>query len=377
LRIDIFAHLCQDAFKNTKIFNMSKWLMLVFFTFITSNILWAQRNKLEVRGTGSAIYLEHVVTPKENFYSVGRMFNINPKELAEYNHLHFASGLNIGQVLKIPLSKNNFTQEQTAAANEALIPIYHTVTAGETLYRLGVNYDKVSLASLKNWNHLTTDALSVGMPMIIGFLKVDKEQSPLANEEPMVSVPVSQPAVTQRPTPAQQPAATQQSELKGKDEEKTAVVNPVSKEATAVSATPTSQAEPAPQNNENKTSATITPTSTSTAGSGASTGYFKNLYERQTTGKSIIDKNGTAGVFKSTSGWQDAKYYCFSNDAAAGTILKVTNAATGKSVYAKVLDAIPDISQNDGLVTVISNAAAEQLGAGTDKFDCTVTFARQ
>ncbi len=123
--------------------------MLVFFTFITSNFLWAQQNNLEIKGTGSSMYVEHVVTPKENFYSVGRMFNINPKELASFNHLHFASGLNIGQVLKIPLSKNNFTQQEIAQPNEALIPVYHTVTSGETLYRLGVNYNKVSLASLK------------------------------------------------------------------------------------------------------------------------------------------------------------------------------------------------------------------------------------
>ncbi len=42
---------------------MSKWLMLVFFTFITGNVLRAQQNKLEIKGTGSAIYVEHVSYP--------------------------------------------------------------------------------------------------------------------------------------------------------------------------------------------------------------------------------------------------------------------------------------------------------------------------
>ncbi len=140
--------------------------------------------------------------------------------------------------------------------------------------------------------------------------------------------------------------------------------------------------QPAPEN----TGLTITPTNTgtnttntatNTATDNTTAGYFKNLYERQTAGTTTIDKTGTAGVFKSTSGWQDKKYYCFSNDAAAGTILKITDNATGKSVYAKVLDAVPDISQNDGLVAVISNAAADELGAGENKFDCSLTFARQ
>jgi len=359
-------------FKNTKILNMSKWLMLVFFTFIVSNTLWAQQNRLEIKGTGTSIYIEHVVTPKENFYSVGRKFNVNPKELASFNHLHFASGLNIGQVLKIPLSKNNFTQQEIAAANEALIPVYHTVAAGETLYRLGVNYNKVSLASLKSWNHLTSDALSVGMPMIIGFLKVDKEQSPLANEhQTMAHIVAPEPAVIQQAT------VTQKSDVKGKDEQESAEVKPAKTQTAQLSSLPVSQTQQPPASEANNGNLTVTPTSTGTVSTDPSTGYFKNLYERQINNKTTIDKNGTAGIFKSTSGWQDAKYYCFSNDAGAGTILKITNTSTGKSVYAKVLDAIPDISQNDGLLTVISNAAAEQLGAGTDKFDCTVTFAKQ
>ena len=336
---------------------MSKWLMLVFFTFITSNLLWAQQTKLEIKGTGPSIYLEHVVTPKENFYSVGRTFNINPKELAAYNHLHFASGLNIGEVLKIPLTKTNFTQEEVAKANEVLIPIYHTVNAGETLYRLGVNYNKVSLASLKKWNNLTSDGLSVGTPMIIGFLKVNKDQSSLAKGQPMENVAVA-------PQAKEEKSAEIKSEKTGTTQASTAVN--------------TEPEQPKPQATAvSNTNITVTPTNTAANSSNISTGYFKNLYEKQTTVSSITDKNGIAGVFKSTSGWQDSKYYCFCNDAAAGTILKITYNATGKSVYAKVLDAIPDISQNDGLITVISNAAAEQLGAADNKFDCTISFARQ
>ncbi len=337
---------------------MSKWLMLVFFTFTTSSILWAQQDNLEIKGTGSSLYVEHIVTPKENFYSVGRMFNINPKELASYNHLHFASGLNIGQVLKIALSKNNFTQEEIAQPNEALVPVYHTVTAGETLYRLGVNYNKVSLASIKKWNHLMSDELSVGHRMIVGFLKVDKEQSSLANEHPMANVQIA-------PEPKEEKPVEKSPEIKT---ETTQTVQATTPENTKT--TETKPEAPQPQN----TALTVTPTNNSTNGS---EGYFKNLYERQINGKTTIDKSGTAGVFKSTSGWQDEKFYCFSNDASAGTVLKITNNTTGKSVYAKVLDAIPDISQNDGLITVISNAAAEKLGAGYNKFDCIVSFARQ
>jgi LysM repeat protein len=333
---------------------MFKWLMVVFFSFVASNFLLAQQNKFEIKGSGSNVYIEHTVTPKENFYSVGRMYNVNPKELASFNHLHFASGLNIGQVLKIPLDKNNFTQVESAAVNETLIPLYHTVASGETLYRLGVNYNKVPLSSLKRWNRLSSDELSVGHPMIIGFLKVDKTQSSLAKKNSIANV---------QNTPEPKTEITTETQLQ----------KPVSD----ISSAPEKTEVPAtkPQVPAARTSSSISVTTNNNPD--FSGGYFKNLYEQQTANKSTIDKSGSGSVFKSTSGWHDKKYYCFSNDAVAGTVLKITDNATGKSVYAKVLDAIPDISQNEGLITVISNAAADALGAGENKFDCVVSFAKQ
>ncbi len=329
---------------------MSKWLMVIFFTFITSNFLFAQNN-LEIKGTGKDLYIEHVVAPKESLYSVGRMYNVNPAALAAFNHVKLTSGLSIGDNIKIPLEKNNFAQSENAAANEVLIPVYHTVAPGETLYRLGVNYDKVPLASLKKWNQLSSDAVKVGTPMIVGFLKVDKAQSPLASGQSKVPNEVA--AVTPK-------------------EEK-----PAAKTAEVVE-------QPASVPRENDSSKPVinqTPSdSQTTVGSKSSVnfsgGYFKNLYSQQSANKTSTADAGSAGVFKSASGWQDGKYYCFNNQASPGTVLKVTNNATGKIVYAKVLDAIPDIKQNSGLVLVISNAAAEELGATNNKFDCVITYTK-
>ena len=70
------------------------------------------------------------------------------------------------------------------------------------------------------------------------------------------------------------------------------------------------------------------------------------------------------------------KYYCFNNNAVAGTVVKITNIATGKSVYAKVLDVIPDIKQNEGLSVILSNAAANELGAGENNFSCILSFGK-
>ena len=100
------------------------------------------------------------------------------------------------------------------------------------------------------------------------------------------------------------------------------------------------------------------------------------MYNDQAEKKSPVNETGSAGVFKSTSGWQDGKYYCFNNEAPPGAIIKVTDNVTNKSVYAKVLDAIPDIKQNSGLTIILSNAAAEELGAGDTKFDCALSYVK-
>lgn len=330
---------------------MIKSLLLVLFTFITSGILFAQQNDLEIQGTAENFYVEHTVSPKENFYSIGRTYNVNPKELASYNHLHFQSGLDIGQIMKIPLTKTNFNQSTKVEPNYALVPVYHTVVAGETLYRLGVNYNKVSLAYLKKWNNMSTDAVSVGSKMIIGYLKVDKNLSSLENKG----------------------SNTASNEVVKEQKESNPVLPP--KPQPAPSQPQVAENIPASQPNaQTKKTAQPAAAIVEKSNGGFSGGFFKQLYTEQTGNKANQNKNGTGGVFKSTSGWQDGKYYCFSNDATAGTVLKITNNSTGKSIFAKVLDTIPLIQQNEGLIVVISNAAASELGAGDNRFDCVVNF---
>jgi LysM repeat protein len=296
------------------------------------------------------------VAPKETLYSVARLYNSSPRELAAYNHLCIQSGLQVGQNLKVSLDKNNFTQSGIKAKNEALIPVYHTIASGETLYRLGVNYNKVPLPSLKKWNHLSSDEVTVGTAMVVGYLKVDKTQSALAQH-----------GITPATQVATAPVKTETPSVKPTE---------VTTENTSAINGPTPKTEkPVTTPVVNEPTITATPV-TSKGNINSSGGYFKNLYNQQTANKTPLNGNGSAGVFKSTSGWQDGKYYCFYNDAAPGAILKITNNASGKSVYAKVLDAIPDIKQNVGLLVVISNAAAEGLGPAEDKFECTISYVK-
>ena len=71
-----------------------------------------------------------------------------------------------------------------------------------------------------------------------------------------------------------------------------------------------------------------------------------------------------------------SKYYCLHNSATQGSIVKITNNSNGKIIYAKVLDVIPDIKQNNGVIIRISNAAAAELGTGENQFECTLSYSK-
>ena len=338
---------------------MVKCLSILLCCFLVAKVSTGQKTTLIAEGTTPDLYLLHHVKPKQNFYSIGRMYNVSPKEISAYNHLQFENGLAIGQTIKIPLSATNFSQGTNDESSESLIPVYHEVQPKEGLFRISIKYNKVPMTTIKKWNHLASDNVGAGTKLIIGYLKVNPSESTLGKPQSESENIVSQnnPASSETLKTNAEPGQSQSN----------------------VSQNPK---QPVPQNSPDKTttsqkddpkSSTTTVNNTGTVSSGA--GYFKSLYNEQVAQKSLVSETGSAGVFKSTSGWQDEKYYCFSNDAPSGTVIKVTNNVTGKSVYAKVLDVIPDIEQNSGLNIIVSNAAAQQLGAG-EKFDCALTFVK-
>jgi len=102
-------------------------------------------------------------------------------------------------------------------------------------------------------------------------------------------------------------------------------------------------------------------------------GTFEDLYALQASKKSREKKWGQAATFKSTSGWQDKKYYVLINDVRPGTILKISS-SDNKVIYAKVLGSMPEMKENNGLLLRISNAAASNLGIIDPKFPVQITY---
>ncbi len=308
---------------------MVKYILSVLICFFTLHTVSAQKKELLVRKDDNNLYLDHKVVAKETFYSVGRLYNLNPKTIASFNKLNMDKGLNIDQKIKIPLNDSNFTQQDDNGT-----PVYYKVKENDGLLKVSNAHKNVPLKNLRKWNNIQGDIIAEGSKLIIGFLvtkesiaSADPQKKPVEKieEKPEVKIPVEE----------------------KKPEEKTEPTKPepvvIKEEPKIVTADP---------------------------------GFFKSFFEKQVK-ISPLTKNETvtSGIFKTTSGWQDGKYYLLIDKVPPGTIIKVVNPANNLFIFAKVLGEMSGIRQNEGLNIRISNAGASVLQVNEqDKFIVKVVY---
>jgi len=324
---------------------------------------------LIIQGSSPNLHLVHTVVAKENWYSIGRMYNLSPKELAPYNKTSIEKPLAIGQLLRIPLTAGNFSQNEKKLPDETFIPLYHIVSEKEGMYRVSVNYNKVPADNLKKWNNLSSDQLKNGTRLIVGYLKVKGDQSPFASGgSNKITVGGSSPVAVQETA---KPAVADADGKKPEDPGSRAVTQTAgSKATTPPVVTPASKEEPSPVREvPNPKPEVINTSSNNGAPANHKGGFFKSQYNE--SGKTTT---GNAGTFKSTSGWSDGKYYALMNNVPIGTIVKVTFSSTNKSIYAKVLGQLPEMKESTGLAVRLSDAAASELGVAISKFYVDVKY---
>jgi LysM repeat protein len=314
----------------------------------------------------------HTVGPKESIFSIGRLYNVHPRELAEFNNISFETGVKIGQVLNIPAVKkmaplpNNETpvvntveqkttpkveeksiqkvdvkKTTTSAETKGSSPIYHKVEKKQTLYQISKLFPSATIDNIKKWNNLTNDGLSEGMELIVGY----------SNSTVKTTTPQKATTIESKPV---------------EETKKTVVTKTTTPEKKVETIT------------ETKTETNDFPVVKSTPTKTSSTkdfngGFFKSSFNEKNKNSDELE-TGNAGIFKSTSGWEDGKYYCLHNTAPSGTIVKITHPVNQKTIYAKVLDVIPDLPQNKGLVLRLSNSAAEALGTMDDQFVVSISY---
>ena len=331
--------------------------LLLFYSFVFSQ-------ELVIKSGSKGTYLEHKVAPKEGLFPIGRMYNVHPRHIANFNGIDFNKGLAIGQKINIPLTDTNFKQNVNKG-----VPVYY-VTEKESLANISVK-SKAQIEYLRGWNNLTADNVSAGTKLIIGFLITKEMQNSVVTITPKTLVAeesvsnVKKQEASEKKQPVNEPkkdvvAEESVSNVKKAEEQK-------KQTEPAVKETP-SEVKEEPK----KTEPPVVKPSMNEDG----TGYFKsNFYQQVKTSPITKEQTLTSSIFKTTSGWDDGKYYLLINGVEPGTIVKITNPSNSKTVYAKVLYAMDKIRENQGVDIRISDAAASSLAVSeTDKFILKVNY---
>ena len=315
---------------------MKLLILSLFITLLHSVSAFSQKNDLWIKNGDNGLYLEHKVVAKESFFSVGHLYNVHPRHIALYNRLDMTKGLLIDQKLRIPLTDTNFTQKGNSGT-----PVYYKAADIISLADVSKGNNNVSVSSLKGWNNLPEDNVKKDAKLIIGFL--------LSKEMPSVTIKtkVSEPVVKKEEKPVV-------AELKAED-----------KQVEKTEEKPVAKVEEKPiVKTEQKT----------VIGNGF--GFFKSYFDQQVRKFPVTkEETVTAGIFKTASGWQDEKYYILIDAVTPGTIIKVTNPANSKTIFAKVLGEMSGVRQNEGYNIRISNSAASVLQVSEqDKFIVKVNY---
>ncbi|MGD6854338.1 LysM peptidoglycan-binding domain-containing protein [Bacillus infantis] len=128
------------------------------------------------QGSASAHEQTHKVASGDTLWKISRQYHINTGELQSWNGLS-GSIIYPGQELSV-IAPHSHTSQPSAAGTTV-----HTVQAGDTLWGISLKYN-VSVASLKQWNRLSTDTIYKGQKLSISAAASSSANAPVLNPAP-------------------------------------------------------------------------------------------------------------------------------------------------------------------------------------------------
>lgn len=288
----------------------------------------------------------YTVQRKETFYSIARKFGMKPQELESINALK-STVLSPGQLLTVIPYKNPETTENNSQApapekaapapapvpadtdhktepaeKKPLIPAtgLYIVQPGETVFAISIRYG-IPVARIQELNHLNNNGIHAGQTLKLSSgaaepgTKANADSSDDAAAAPVKTRPALQKPVVPVDTP--KPA--------GKQPE---VILPG-----------TDQSAPA-------------------------AGHVSKEFKEE-----------GVGLWLNNNDLNQARSVALHRTAPVGTIIKVTNPMSRKSIFVKVVGSFPQTADSKDAVIVISKSAAELIGALDQRFRVELSYA--
>lgn len=116
-------------------------------------------------------YLQHTVKAGETVYAIKKFYGIDFTDIYYSNPSLEINDMKIGQKIKIPIVDKALKYfDNNGFVDTAFVPVYYKVKPSETLFRLSRVHFRIPADIIKTRNNLTSDVLSVGQTLHMGWL---------------------------------------------------------------------------------------------------------------------------------------------------------------------------------------------------------------
>jgi peptidoglycan DL-endopeptidase LytF len=395
----------------------------ILFNINTSSA--SPRDSIGVENQNGKKVVIHKVVAKDTYYSIARRYNVNPKDVMNFNDSKY---LQIGVIVKVPTSMPFTINYATAATkntpgNIPVVPpaddtngndqglIEHAVQKKENLNMLAEKYG-TTVNEIKRINNLRSINLQIGQILKIPVKAEEKAPEDTATASVQkVNPAVVQPAVIQ--TTVQQPSQKQpvpapvpdrreinknidlnQKMAENKPDSNELIVHTVASNETIYSiATKYKMTiDQLKAKNDMTTSSLnvgqkllikgqypVKPADAPFASEADSLRSIKDpslRYPAARYGLNQIEEKGTA-VWIADADLDPTKMLVLHRTAPIGGIIKITNPMSNRSTFAKVVGKFTENESTKDVIIVMTKAVADALGALDRRFYCNLTYGGQ
>jgi LysM repeat protein len=320
--------------------------LLPFIICLTiASAVQAQRNdSLFVQHQDHGWAIRHAVKAGETVFSLARKYHTPPAILADVNEINYQTALVLNQKVMVPLGAYN--QLKAKPEGQEYRPLYYRVKQDDDLHAIA-RASAVSMRTVQQWNGMMDNELMPGKVLTVGWVLYDNTALPTAGTK-TEGIPVRQPMTVAPAQPvntgvAKQPIA--------------ALSRPKGRDTVIIIKKPKPEAVPVVDSTESEE---------------------ERQYLVQTSNEERVEtEKGPVSFYGSAKGGgSNGTFYAFHNTVAKGTIIKVHNPGSDKTIYVKVLGPMPATRLYHNSVLGISSKAREALGAATEKAWCELSYAR-
>ncbi|MFN3759612.1 MAG: LysM peptidoglycan-binding domain-containing protein [Algoriphagus aquaeductus] len=385
-------------------------LFLLLFVSVTSE---ASRlvpgDSIGVERIGEKTYILHKVSPQETLFAISRKYQVPVGDIQNANEV-LKQGLKIGQTIRVPYMDKSVLPAGTSV---------HKVATGETLFSISKKYG-VTVDSLKQWNKLLGNDLSVGQSLIVKEIDPAQKTTVATLNNAAASVSQSVPQTVQKPTESK-PTVEQVKVVEQKAETPRTKPEPVKTQPevnrpasqTTQSMTPVAPGEwishtvksgetlfslstqygssvedlikwNALSSNNLRSGQVIKvgrapegPSTVPVIGTPrvvSSTAEMKvePTPENTSGGFKNIKETGQAELIEGTGGHK--KYLVLHRTAPVGSVIRVKNEENDLTIFARVVGTLPETGDNSKLIIKLSQAAYDQLKAVNPRFPVEILY---